>query len=68
MKRVSLAVLAATIGFLIGGAFSYFYEARWMGELPIINYPFRYLALPFFAVGIILAVTTVVLEMSSRVK
>lgn len=68
MKRISLGALVTGISFLIAAAFSYFYAASWMGELPVVNYPFRYLALPFLTVGIILTITGVVLEMSSRAK
>ncbi|MFX0068813.1 MAG: hypothetical protein ACFFA1_06010 [Promethearchaeota archaeon] len=68
MKRISLVTLVLTAGFFIGAGFSYFYVANWMDGLPVINYPFRYLALPFLVLGIILGITTAVLEASSRVK
>ena len=68
MKRVSLIALILTVGFFIGAGFSYFYAASSMGGLPVINYPFRDLALPFLVLGIILAITTGALETSSRVK
>ncbi|MFX0097884.1 MAG: hypothetical protein ACFE7E_09015 [Candidatus Hodarchaeota archaeon] len=68
MKRISLVTLILAAGFFIGAGFSYFYVASSMDWLPVINYPFRYLTLPFLVLGVIMGITTGVLEMSSRVK
>ena len=56
---VKICVLLS-IGIPVIAAYCYFYEAGWMGHLPVINYPLRPYALPLLATGFLFLILGIV--------
>jgi hypothetical protein len=63
--QVVMCLLTAAVWSIVA-VFSYFYEVRSVGLLPIIDYPLRVYALPFLATSILFAALGIVLHL--RVK
>jgi hypothetical protein len=55
MKRRALACIVLSVIFLAVALFSYFYESRSTGLLPVITYPLRDYTLAFAIIGVVLA-------------
>jgi hypothetical protein len=63
--QVVMCLLTATV-LSSAAVISYFYEARSVGLLPVLDYPLRAYVLPFLATGIFFAVLAILLHL--RVK
>jgi hypothetical protein len=55
MKRSALACVVLAVVFLAVALFSYFYESRSTGLLPVITYPLRHYTVVFAIIGAVLA-------------
>jgi len=58
---VRVCIVLSALSFIFA-AFTYLYEARWSGWLPVINYPFRQYSIPLSALGVILFIIGVILH------
>jgi hypothetical protein len=55
MKRSALVCIVLSVIFVALALFSYFYESRSTGLMPVITYPLRYYTVMFAIVGVVLA-------------
>ncbi len=55
MKRSAVICIILAVTFVALAMFSYFYESRSTGLLPVITYPLRPYTIPFVIIGAILA-------------
>jgi len=55
MKRSALACIVLSVIFLAVALFSYFYESRSTGLLPVITYPLRDYTVAFAIICVVLA-------------
>jgi len=55
MKRSALVCIVLSVIFVALALFSYFYESRSTGLLPVITYPLRDYTVAFAIVGVVLA-------------
>ena len=55
MKRSALVCVVLAVVFLAVALFSYFYESRSTGLLPVITYPLRDYTVVFAIIGVVLA-------------
>lgn len=66
MKRDSTMCLILSGIFLASALFSYVYEERWMGLLPVMSYPLRSLAVPLAVVAVAFGFVGVYLQTPKR--
>ncbi|MFO7995904.1 MAG: hypothetical protein R6U93_01955 [Dehalococcoidia bacterium] len=66
MKRSAAVCIVVSVIFLAVALFSYFYESRSTGLLPVITYPLRAYTIPFAIVGAILASCGIFIQKSKR--
>jgi hypothetical protein len=62
MKRIALVCIILSVIFVVLALFSYFYESRSTGLLPVITYPLRDYTSPLAIVGAILAFCGIFLQ------
>lgn len=61
---VRVYIILSALSFIFA-AFTYLYEARYSGWLPVINYPFRQYSMPLSALGTILFIIGIILHKRS---
>jgi hypothetical protein len=66
MKRGTVVCIVLSVIFLALALFSYFYESRSTGLLPVITYPLRAYTIPFAIIGAVLASCGIFIEKSKR--
>jgi hypothetical protein len=62
MKRSAVVCIVLSVIFIALALFSYFYESRSTGLLPVITYPLRDYTIPLAIVGAILAFCGIFLQ------
>jgi hypothetical protein len=66
MKRSAVICIVLAVIFVALALFSYFYESRSTGLLPVITYPMRPYTIPFAITGAILACCGIFIHKSRR--
>jgi hypothetical protein len=66
MKRGTVVCIVLSAIFVALALFSYFYESRSTGLLPVITYPLRTYTIPFAIVGAVLASCGIFIQKSKR--
>jgi hypothetical protein len=66
MKRSAVVCIVLSVIFLALALFSYFYESRSTGLLPVITYPLRPYAIPFAIASAVLASCGIFIQKSRR--
>jgi len=55
MKKSAVVCIVLSVIFIVLALFSYFYESRSTGLLPVITYPLRDYTISFVIIGVVLA-------------
>jgi len=63
MKRNITLCFLPSLTFLVAALFSYFYESRFTGLLPVITYPLRPYVVLFAVTGVVLGASGLFLQM-----
>jgi hypothetical protein len=66
MKRSTVVCVVLSAIFVAVALFSYFYESRSTGLLPVITYPLRAFTIPFAIISAVLASCGVFIQRSRR--
>jgi hypothetical protein len=66
MKRGTVVCIVLSVIFLALALFSYFYESRSTGLLPVITYPLRPCTIPFAIISAILASCGIFIQTNKR--
>lgn len=66
MKRSVIICIVLAVIFVALALFSYFYELRSTGLLPVITYPLRPYTIPFAIAGAVLASCGIYIQKSTR--
>jgi hypothetical protein len=66
MKRSAVVCIILSVIFLALALFSYFYESRSTGLLPVITYPLRDYSIPFAIISAVLASCGAFIQKSRR--
>ena len=61
LRKVIIFSLSLTLIFFVSAIFCQFYYTTSTGYLPVISYPLQIFTIPFAVIGVILAVTTLIL-------
>jgi hypothetical protein len=62
MKRIALVCIILSVIFVVLALFSYFYESRSTGLLPVITYPLRDYTIAFAIISAVLAFCGIFLQ------
>jgi len=68
MKRGTAVCIVLSVIFAALAVFTYFYEARSTGLLPVITYPLRAYTIPFAIISVILASCSIFIQISRQGK
>ena len=66
MRRGAVVCIVLAVIFTAVALFSYFYESRSTGILPVITYPLRVYTIPLAIIGAILASCGIFIQKSRR--
>jgi hypothetical protein len=66
MKKGAVVCIVLAVIFVALALFSYFYESRSTGLLPVITYPLRAYTIPFAITGAVLASCAVFIQKGRR--
>jgi len=66
MRRSAVVCIVLAVIFVAVALFSYFYESRSTGLLPVITYPLRVYTIPFAIISVILASCGVFIQKRRR--
>ena len=65
--KLEISLLLSAIGLYVLSAFCYSYESQWMGNLPVINRPYRNYAFPLVGLASVFLVIAAIFVFKKKI-